>query len=117
MQLQGIQPENRLKARLGAKKSNGTNLTLSTSENAVKKTLGKSFAIPLDFEYLKQLFSPYYLHEKLFVTIELSKPEKVVLCSNDASATYPISNLALEYNAIITAGKTQNVSVAQQNSS
>ena len=73
MHFQGIQPENGLKARVGAKKSDGTDLTLSTAENAVKKTLGKRFAIPLDFEYFKQPVSPYYLHEKLFVTIELNK--------------------------------------------
>ena len=36
MQLQGIQSENSLKARVGAKKSDGTDLTLSTAENAVK---------------------------------------------------------------------------------
>ena len=90
MYFQGIQPENGLKARVDGKKSNGTDLPLSTAKNAVKKTLGKRFAIPLDFEYFKQLLSPYYLHEKLFVMIELNKPEKVMLCSNDASATYTI---------------------------
>ena len=99
MHFQGIQPENGLKARVGAKKSDGTDLTLSTAENAVKKTLGKRFAIPLDFEYFKQPVSPYYLHKKLFVTIELNKSKKVMLCSNDALATYTISDLALEYDA------------------
>ena len=93
-------------------------MTLSTAENAVKKTLGKRFAIPLDFEYFKQPVSPYYLHEKLFVTIELNKSEKVMLCSDDALATYTISNLALEYDAIILdAGYMEKVFVAQQNSS
>ena len=40
-----------------------------------------------------------------------------MLCSNDALATYTISDLALEYDAIINAGYTEKVSVAQQNSS
>ena len=53
MQLQGIQLENGLKAQVGAKKADGTDLTLSTAENAVKKTLGNRFMIPLDFEYFK----------------------------------------------------------------
>ena len=79
MQLQGIQLENGLKARVGAKKSDGTDLTLNTEENAIAKTLGNRFAIPLDFEYFKQPVLPYYLHEDLVVTIELNKPEKVML--------------------------------------
>ena len=39
--LQGIQPANDLKARVGAKKIGGTALTLTTQENAVKKHLIK----------------------------------------------------------------------------
>ena len=46
--LQGIEPANRLKARLGVKKSDGTTLTLATQENVIKKTYDKRFAIPLD---------------------------------------------------------------------
>ena len=49
--LQAIQPVNGLKARLGAKKSDGTELTLTTQENVVKKTYDKRFAIPLDFDF------------------------------------------------------------------
>ena len=40
-----------------------------------------------------------------------------MLCSNDALATYTISDLALEYDAIIDAGYTEKVSVAQGQSS
>ena len=36
--LQGIQPANGLKVRLGAKKSDGTALALTTQENIFKKT-------------------------------------------------------------------------------
>ena len=36
--LQGIQPNNGLKAWLGAKKSDGRALTLTTQENVIKKT-------------------------------------------------------------------------------
>ena len=46
--LQGIEPANRLKARLGVKKSDGMTLTLTTQENVIKKTYDKRFAIPLD---------------------------------------------------------------------
>ena len=37
--LQGIQSANGLKARVGAKKADGTAVTISTKENAIKKTL------------------------------------------------------------------------------
>ena len=47
--LQGIQSANGLKARVGAKKSDGTALTVTTQENAFKKTFDKRFAIPLTF--------------------------------------------------------------------
>ena len=42
--LQGIQPGNGLKTRVGAKKSNDTILTVTTQENAIKKTFDKRFA-------------------------------------------------------------------------
>ena len=87
MHFQGIQPKNGLDARLDAKKSDGTDLTLSTAENAVKTTLGNRFMIPLDFEFFKQSISPFYLDEKLFVTIELNKSGKIMHTSDDA-ATY-----------------------------
>ena len=90
MNFQGIQTENGLKAKVGAAKANGTDLTLATTENAVKKTLGKRFAISLDFEWFKQPVSTYYLHENVFVSIELNKPEKVMLCTGNTTATYPI---------------------------
>ena len=41
--IQGIQPANGLKARLGAKKADGTALAVTTQENAIKKTKIKGF--------------------------------------------------------------------------
>ena len=67
----------KLKISLGAKKS-WVNMLL-------QRHLARGLQIPLDFEYFKQPVSPYYLHEDLIVTIELNKPEKVMLCSNDAA--------------------------------
>ena len=49
--LQGVQLVNGLKARLGAKEVDGTTLTLTTPENAIKKTFDKRFSIPLDFVF------------------------------------------------------------------
>ena len=50
--LHGIQSANGLKAPVGAKKADGTELTLTTQENAVKKTFDNRFGIPLDFHYI-----------------------------------------------------------------
>ena len=70
--LQGIQPANGLKARVGAKKADGTALTMKTQENAIKKTLDKRFTIPLDFDFFKHPVYPYGLKEELIVRLELN---------------------------------------------
>ena len=49
--LQGIQSANGLKAQVGAKKADGTSLTLTTQENAIKKTFDKRSSKPLDFDF------------------------------------------------------------------
>ena len=49
--------------------------------------------------------------------MELSKPEKVILCSDNTAAAYTISDIALEYDAIIDTQYTEKVSIAQENSS
>ena len=98
--LQGIQSANGLKLRVGAKKSDGTALTLTTQENAIKKTFDKRFSIPLDFDFFKHPVYPYSLKENLIVRLELNSPGKVILCTGDTSATYKLSNISLEYDAI-----------------
>ena len=85
--LQGIQAANGLKARVGAKKADGTALTLTTLENAIKKTFDKRFAIPLDFDFFKDPVYPYGLKEDLIVRLELNSSEKVILCTGDTSAS------------------------------
>ena len=49
--LQGIQPANGLKAQVGARKADGTALTVTSQENAIRKTFEKMLAIPLDFDF------------------------------------------------------------------
>ena len=58
---QGILPANGLKAQSGAKKSDGTILTLTVQENVIKKAYDKRFAIPLDFDFFKHSLYPYGL--------------------------------------------------------
>ena len=68
--LQGIQSVNGLKTWLGAKKADGTELTVTDQENAIKKTLDKRFPIPLDFNFFKHPVYHYSLKERLIVRIE-----------------------------------------------
>ena len=70
--LQGIQPANGLKARVGAKKLDGTALTVTTQENAIKKTFDKRFAMPSDFDFFKHPVYPYGLKKDLIVRLELN---------------------------------------------
>ena len=98
--LQGIQSSNGLKARTGAKKADGTALAVTTQENAIKKAFGKSLAIPLDFDFFKHLIYLHGLKEDLIVRLELNFWGKVTFCTEDAAATYKVSEISLEYDAI-----------------
>ena len=49
---------NGLKTQVGAEKSDGTALTVTTQENAIKKTFDKRLAIPLDFEFFRHPVYP-----------------------------------------------------------
>lgn len=97
---QGIQSENGLKARVGATKADGTALTFTAEENAIKKTVGKRFSIPFDFDFFKHPVYPYDLREDLIVRLELNSAEKVLKATGDTSTTFKISDIALEYDAI-----------------
>ena len=85
---------------MGAKKANGTALTVTTQENVIKKTFNKMFAVPLDFDFFKHPVYPYGLKEDSIVRLELNSGEKVILCTGDTNATYKPSDISLEYDAI-----------------
>ena len=53
-----MQPDNGLKARVDAKKADGTALTVTTQENTIKKTFAKRFEIRLDFDFFKHPIYP-----------------------------------------------------------
>ena len=90
-----------LKARVGAENpEDGTALILTTQENAIKKTFGKRFEIPLDFDFFKYPVYPYGLKEKLIVRLELNSLGKVILCTGDTSAIYKLLDILLEYDEI-----------------
>ena len=98
--LQGIQSANGLKARVSAKKTDGTALTVTTQENAIEKTFDKRFAIPLAFDFFKYPVYPYGLKEDLIARLELNSSENLILCTADTSATYNLSDISLEYDEI-----------------
>ena len=56
--------------------------------------------ITLDFDLFKHPAYPYGLKEDLIVRLELNSSEKVILCTGDTSATYKLSDISLEYDAI-----------------
>ena len=86
--LQGIQSANGLKAQVGAEKAeDGTGLTMTTQENAIKRTCDKRLTIPLDFDFSKHPVYSYGLKEDLIVRLELNSSEKVNLCTGNTSAT------------------------------
>ena len=85
---------------MGAKRADGTALILTTQENAVKKTYDNRFAIVLAFDFFKHYIYLYGLRENLIVRLELNSSEKVILCTGDTSATYKLSDISLEYDAI-----------------
>ena len=85
---------------MGAKKTDDTALTVTTQENAMKKTFDRRFAIPLDFDLFKHPVYPYGLKEDLVVRLELYSSEKLDLCTGDTSASYKLSDISLEYDAI-----------------
>ena len=102
MLVQGTQSVNGLKARLGAKKADGTALTLTTQESAFKKTLDNQSVIPLDLDFFFLFIYPYGLKEDLIVRIELNSAGKLILCAGDSSAIYKLSDISLEYDAIFS---------------
>ena len=98
--LQGIQLASGLKALLGAKKSDGTELTLTTQENVIKKASDKSFEIPLDFDFFQHPVYPSGFEEDLACMIELNSAKEVILCTGDTNTIYKIPDINLEYDCI-----------------
>ena len=51
--LQGIISANGLKDWVGAKKTDGTAITVTIQENVIKNNFGVTFVVPLDFDFYK----------------------------------------------------------------
>ena len=94
---------------MGAEKADGTALTVTIQESAIKKTFDKRFAIPLDFKFFKHADYPYGLKEDLIVRVELNSSEKVILCTGDTNAKYKLSDISLEYDAIFDETYATNI--------
>ena len=85
---------------MDAEKADGTAPTVTNQEKVIKKAFGKRLAIPLDFDFLKHPVYQYRPKTDLIVRPELNFSEKVILCIGDTSATYKLSDISLEYDAI-----------------
>ena len=109
--LQSIQSVNSLKTRVSAKKVDSTTLAVAMQENAIKKTFNKRFVVPLDFDFFRHPVYPYGLKEDLIFRLELNSPEKVILCTGDTSATYKLSDISLDYEAIF--GKSYATTIGE----
>ena len=83
---------------------------LTAIEPLWKKTFDKRFAIPLDFDYFKRPVYQYGLKEDLIVRLGLDSSEKVILCTGDTSATYKLSDISLEYDALFDEPYTATIS-------
>ena len=92
--LQGTQ------STLAGAKKNGTAITVTTQENAVKTIFNKRFTIPSDSDFLKHSVYPDELRKDFIVRLEFSSSEKVILRSRVTTSVYKLSNVSLEYNGI-----------------
>ena len=75
-------------------------MTGKTWKTVITKTFDKRFAILLDFDFFKHPVFPFGPKEDLIVRLELNSTEKIILCTGDTAATYKLSNVSLEYDAI-----------------
>lgn len=98
--LQSIQQRNGSKDRTEAKNAHGMAITISTKENTIKKTIGKKFAIVLNFDFCKNLAYPYGPREDLIVRLQLNSSEMVILCSRDNTAKYNLRDISIEHDTI-----------------
>ena len=82
------------------KNTDGMAITVSTKENAIKKAIGKKLAIPLNFDFFKNLVYSYGPREDLIVRLELNSSEMVILCSRDNTAKYNLRDISIEHDTI-----------------
>ena len=65
-----------------------------------RRLLKKRFVILLDFDFLKHPMYSYGLNDDLIVRPQLNSSGSVALCSGDTNATYKLSDISHEYDAI-----------------
>ena len=82
---------------------------MTTQKNAIKKMLDKRFAIPLDFDFFRHPVYGYDLREDMIVRLELNSVQNVILCTGDSNATYKLSDISLEYDAIFDKPYAANI--------
>lgn len=96
MAYQGIGDENMIKHRVGA-----GNASANEGDQAIANAYGNRFCIPLDFELL-ETHMPFYqagLGDRLEYELTFNDYNKVIK-STDATSTYTIKNICLEFDTV-----------------
>ena len=96
MAYQGIGDANMIKHRAGA-----GNATANKGDQAIANAYGNRFCIPLDFELL-ETHMPFYqagLGDRLEYELTFNDYNKVIK-STDATSTYTIKNICLEFDTV-----------------
>ena len=78
-------------------------VAVTTQENASKKTSGKRFTVPINFDFFKHPVCSYGHKEDFIASFKLNSSVKVILCSEDSATAYKLSEISLEYDAIFNA--------------
>lgn len=78
---------------MGAKKIDGTAITVIIQEDTIIKIFGTRFAILLNFDFFKCGACPYGLKEDLTVRLEFDSSEKIILFSEDVAVTYRLPDI------------------------
>ena len=84
----------------GVQLKNGTAITVTTQENAIKKFFDKKLSTSSAFDFFEHPVCPYELKEDLIVRLDLNFPEKLILCGEDTAATYTLSDISLKFDTI-----------------
>ena len=83
----------------GTKTEDGTEITITTQENAIKNTFGKKQFLRI-LSFFKHPVYRYVLKKDSVVRLDCNSLEKGILCREDTAATYRLLDISLEYETV-----------------
>ena len=115
--LQGIEESLGLKHRIGAKKvaAGGDLENVTDEQKAISKAYSNTFYIPFDDELFNDVspFCPFHIKDNIIVEIKFADAKDVVI-SSDKTASYEMSDLHLEWDAIFDRALTREIASQYQ---